>query len=150
MWMLILFNCSVVSDPLQPNEPKHARFPCPSLSPRVCSHSCSFSWWCHPTISSSVTPLLLLPSIFPSSRILSNEFALHIRWPNYWSFNCSINPSNEFSGLISFMIDWYDLFAVQGTLKRLLQHPSLKASILGAWPSLWPNPHVCTWLLEKP
>ena len=81
--MLILFNCSVVSDPLQPNEPKHARFPCPSLSPRVCSHSCSFSWWCHPTISSSVTPLLLLPSIFPSSRVFLNESALRIRWPKY-------------------------------------------------------------------
>ena len=74
-------------------------------------------------------PLLLLPSIFSSIRVFSNESALHVRWPNYWSF--SISPSNEYSGLISFMIDWLDLFAVQGTLKSLLQHHSSKASILG-------------------
>ena len=73
-------------------------------------------------------PLLLLPSIFPSIRIFSNESALHIRWPKYWSF--TINPSNEYSGLISFRIDWFDLLAVQGTLKSLLQHHSSKASIL--------------------
>ena len=74
-------------------------------------------------------PLLLLPSIFPSIRVFSNESALHIRWPRYWSFSFSISPSNEHSGLISFRIDWFDLFAVQGTLKSLLQHHSLKASI---------------------
>ena len=74
-------------------------------------------------------PLLLLPSIFSSIRVFSNELALHIRWPMYWSFSFSINPSNEYSGLISFRIDWFDLLAVQGTLKSLLQHHSLKASI---------------------
>ena len=73
-------------------------------------------------------PLLLLPSIFPSIRIFSNESVLHIRWPKYWSF--STNPSNEYSGLISFRIDWSDILAVQGTLKSLLQHHSSKASIL--------------------
>ena len=75
-------------------------------------------------------PLLLLPSIFPSIRVFSNESALHIRYPKYWSSNFSISPSNEYSGLISFRTDWLDLLAVQGTLKSLLQHHSSKASIL--------------------
>ena len=75
-------------------------------------------------------PLLLLPSIFPSIRVFSNESALCIRWPKYWSFSFNISPSNEYSGLISFRMDWLDLLAVQGTLKSLLQHNSSKASIL--------------------
>ena len=75
-------------------------------------------------------PLLLLPSIFPSTRVFSNESVLHIRWSKYWSFNFSISPSNEYSGLISFKIDWFDLLAVQGILKSPLQHHSSKASIL--------------------
>ena len=75
-------------------------------------------------------PLLLLPSIFPSIRVFSNESALHIRWPEYYSFSFSISPSNEYSGLISFRIDWFDILAVQGTLKSLLQHHSSKALIL--------------------
>ena len=75
-------------------------------------------------------PLLLSPSIFPSIRVFSNESALHIRWPKYWSFSFNISPSNEHSGLISFRMDWYDLLAVQGTLKSLLQHHSSKASVL--------------------
>ena len=76
-------------------------------------------------------PLFLLPSIFPSLRVFFNESVLHIRWPKYWSFSFSISPSNRYSGLISFRIDWLDLLAIQGTLKSLLQHHSLKA------PSLW-------------
>jgi len=75
-------------------------------------------------------PLFLLPSIFPSIRVFSSESVLHIRWPKYWSFSFSISPSNKYSGLISFTIDWLDLLAVQGTLRSLLQHHSLKASIL--------------------
>ena len=75
-------------------------------------------------------PLLLLPSIFPSIRVFSNESVLHIRWPKYWDFSFSISPSNEYSGLISFTMDWFNLLAVQGTLKSLLQHHSSKASIL--------------------
>ena len=75
-------------------------------------------------------PLLLLPSIFPSIRVFSNESVLHIRWPKYWSFSVSISPSNEYSGLISFRMDWLDLLAVQWTLKSLLQHYTSKASIL--------------------
>ena len=75
-------------------------------------------------------PLLLLPSFFPSIRVFSNKSALSIRWPKYWSFSFSISPSNEYSGLISFRMDWFDLLAAQGTLKSLLQHHSSKASIL--------------------
>ena len=75
-------------------------------------------------------PLLLLPSIFPSIRVFSHESVLHTRWPKYWSFSFSISPSNEYSGLISFRINWLDLLTVQGTLKSLLQHHSSKASIL--------------------
>ena len=79
-------------------------------------------------------PLLLLPSIFPSIRIFSSELALRIRWPKYWSFSFSISPSSEYSGLISFRIDWFDLLAVQGTLKSLLQHHISKAPILWCSP----------------
>ena len=74
-------------------------------------------------------PLLLLPSIFPRIRVFSNESVLHIRWPKYWSFNFNISPSNEYSGLISFRMDWFDLLAIQGTLKILLQYHSSKASV---------------------
>ena len=92
-------------------------------------------------------PLLLLPSIFPSIRVISNESALRIRWPKYWSFSFNISPSNEYSGLISFRKDWLDLLAVQGTLKSLLQHHSSKASIL--WRSAFfiaqlSNPYMTT------
>ena len=93
-------------------------------------------------------PLLILPSIFPIMRVLSNESALCIRWLQYWSF--SISPSNEYSGLISFRTDWFDLLAVQGTLKSLIQHHSSKHQFFGTQLSLWSSSHICTWLLEKP
>ena len=86
-------------------------------------------------------PLLLLPSIFPSIRVFSNESALCIMWPKYWSFRFNISPSTEHSGLISFRMDWLDLLEVQGTLKSLLQHHSSKASILWPQPSLSTNSH---------
>ena len=85
-------------------------------------------------------PLLLLPSVFPSIRVFSNESALHIRWPKYWSFSFNISPSSEYSGMISFRIDWFDLLAVQRTLKSLLQHHSSKVPIFGAQPSSFPTP----------
>ena len=108
-----------------------ARLPCPSLSLRVCSNSYPSSLWCHPTISSSIAPFSFCPlSIFPNIRVFSNEVTLCIRWPKYWSFSFSINPSNECSGLISFRMDWFYLHAVQRTLKSLFQQHSLKASIL--------------------
>ena len=93
--------------------------------------------------------LLLLPSIFPSIRVFYNESVLCIRWPKHWSFSFSISPSNEYSGLISFRIDWLDLLEVQGTLKSLLQHHSSKASVLQHSVSLWSNSHIHTWLLDK-
>ena len=95
-------------------------------------------------------PLLLLPSIFPSIRVFSNESALCIRWPKYWSFSFNISPSNEYSGLISFRMDWLDLLAVQGTLKSLLQHHSSKASILRRSAFFTSSSHIHTWPLEKP
>ena len=94
--------------------------------------------------------LLLLLSIFPSIRVFSNELALCIRWPKYWSFSFSISPSNEYSGLISFRIDWLDLMAVQGTLENLLHHNSSKASVVQCSPSFWSNSHIHTRLLGKP
>ena len=106
-------SCLTLCTPMDCSRP-----PCPSPSPGVCSSSCSFS-----------RPLILLPSVLPSIRLFSNDLALHIRWPKYWSFSFSISPCNEYSGLISFRMDWFDLLAVQGTLKSLLQHSS-KASIL--------------------
>ena len=126
----IQFSRSVVSDSLQPHGLQHARPPCPSPTPGVYSNSCPSSWWCHPTILSSVNPLLLLPSIFPTIRVFSSESVLRMRWPKYWSFSFSISPSNQYSGLISFRMDWLDLLAVQGTLKSLLQHHNSKALIL--------------------
>ena len=89
-----------------------------------CSNSCPLSRWCHPTISSSVIPFSSCLQSFPASRSFHYESVLHIRWPKYWSFSFSISPSNEYSGLISFRIDWFDLLTIQGTLKTLLQHHS--------------------------
>ena len=105
---------------LQPHGLQRTRPPCPSPTPRVYSDMSIES-----VMPSNhlilCCPLLLLPSIFPSIRVFSNESALHIRWPKYWSFSFNISPSNEYSGLISFRMDWLDLLAVQGTLKSLLQ-----------------------------
>ena len=101
---------------------QHARPPCPSPTPRVYPNSCPLSRWCHPAISSSVVPFSPCPQISPSIRVFSNESTLHMRWPTYWSFSFSISPSIEHPGLISFRMDWLDLFAVQGALKSLLQH----------------------------
>ena len=121
----VQFSRSVMSDSLRPHELQHARPPCPSSALGVYPNPCPLSQWCHPTISSSV-----VPSIFPSIRVFSNESALCIRWTEYWSLSFNISPSNEHPGLISFRMDWLDLLAVQGTLKSLLQHHSSKASIL--------------------
>ena len=117
-----------MSNSLWPRELQYTRPSCPSPIPGVYPNSCPLSRWCHLTISCS--PLLLLPSIFPSIRVFSNESVLHIRWPKYWSSSFNNSPSNEHPGLISFRMDWLDLLAVQGTLKSLLQHHSSKASIL--------------------
>ena len=136
-----------MSDSLQPHELQHARLPCPSLialsllklmsidSVMLSNHLIL----CH--------PLLLLLSIFPSIRVFPNKFSLYIRWSKCWSF--SISPFNEFSRLISLRIDWFDLLAVQGTLKSLLWHHSLKASIFFGSQPLWSNSYINKWLLEN-
>ena len=100
--------------------------------------------------SHPLSPLLLLPSIFPIIRVFSIELVLHVRWPKYCSFSFSISASNEDSELISFRIDWFDPLAVQGTLKSLLQHHSLKASILWCSAFFMFQLYICTWLLETP
>ena len=117
------------SSSLQPHGLQHSRPPCPSPMPGACSNSCSLSQWCHPTISSSVVPFSSCLQSFPASGSFPMS-VLCIRWPKYWNFSFSISASNEYSGLISFRMDWLDLLAVQGTLKSLLQHHSPKASIL--------------------
>ena len=107
----------------------HARLSCPSLSPGVCSNSCPISLMLsHHLILGNHFFLLL--SIFPSIKVFSSESTLRIRWPKYWSFSFSISPSSEYSRLISFRIGWFDLLAVQGTLKSFLQHHNSKASLL--------------------
>ena len=117
-----------MSDLLLPHGLQHARPPCPWPTPGAYSNSCPLIWWCYPTISSSVVPFSSCLQSFPASG--SFQMSWLIRWPKYWSFSFSISPSNEYSGLISCRMDWLDLLAVQGTLKRLLQHYSSKASIL--------------------
>ena len=126
----VQFSCSVVSNSLWPHELQYARPPCPLPSPGVYPNPCPLCRWYHPTFSSSVVPFSSCPQIFPSISVFSNESALCMRWPKYWSFSFSISPSNEHPGLISFRRDWLDLLAVQGTLRSLLQHHSSKASIL--------------------
>ena len=126
---MLLFSHSVLSDSLWPHRLQHTRLPCSSTTPGACSNSSPLSVMPsnHLILSHH---LLLLYSIFPSIRVFSYESVLHIKWPKYWSFSCIIHPSNEYSGLISFRMDWLDLLAVQRTLKSLLQHHSSKASIL--------------------
>ena len=125
----VQFSCSVMSDSLRPHELQHARPPCPSPTPSL--PKLRFIESVMPSNHLILCcPLLLLPSIFPSIRVFSNESSFRIRWPKYWGFSFSINPSNEQSGLISFRMDWLDLLVVQGTLKSFLQHHSSKASVL--------------------
>ena len=121
---------SAVSDSLQPHESQHARPLCPSPTPRVHSDSCPSSPWCHLAISASVIPFSSCPQSLPSSGSFPMSQLFAWRWPKYWTFSFSISPSNEHPGLISFRMDWSDIFAVQGTLKSLLQHHSSKPSIL--------------------
>ena len=125
---LVQFSHSVLSDSLQPHGLQHARPPCPSLTPSLLKLMSI-----EPVIPFNHLVLcqpLLPASIFPSIRVFSNEPVLLIRWPKCWSFSFSISPSNEYSGLISFRMNWLDFLAVQGILKSLLQHHSSKASIL--------------------
>ena len=118
-----------MSNSLWPHELQHTRLLCPSLSPRVCSNSCPLNLWCHPITSSSVTAFSSCPQSSQAS-LFSSESALHIRWPKYWSFGFSLSPSSEYSRLTSFRIYRFDLLAVQGTFKNLLQHHNSKASVV--------------------
>ena len=126
-WLLPQFSRSVLSDSLWPHELQHARPPCPSPTPAACSNSCLVSLWCYQTISSSVTPFFFQWVSF-SHQVTK-----------CWSFNFSIWPSYQYSGPISFRIYWFDFLAVQGTLKSLLQHHNLKASVL--WCSVFFTVH---------
>ena len=114
---------------LQPHKLQHAKLPFPSLSPRVCSSSCPLSHWCHPT-SHSLSPLPLLPSVFPRISLFQWVGSSHQVTTGYWNFSFSVSPSSEYLGLVSFRMDWLDLLAVQGTLKSLLLHYNRKAWIL--------------------
>ena len=135
-WWELLFqfssvqlSCSVITDSLWHHTLQHARPPRPSPTPGIHSNSCLLSqWW--PSNHLILYRPFLLPSVLPSIRVFSDESVLSISWPKYWSFSFSISPSNEYSGLISFGMDWLDLIEVQGTLKSLLQHHSSKASFL--------------------
>ena len=125
----VQFSGSVMSNSLQPHGLQHTRPPCSSPTPRAYSNSCPFESVMPSNHLILCRPLLLLPSIFPSIRVFSNESVLHISWPKYWSFSFCISHSNEYSGLISFRMDWLDLLIVQGTLKSS-PTPQFKASIL--------------------
>ena len=122
----VQFSLSVVSNSVQPHDLQHARVPCPSPASRVCSSSCPLSWWCHSTISSSVAPFCSYPQSFPASGFFQ-WVGSHMKCPKYWHFNFSISLSSEYSG---FWIDLFELLEVQETLKSLLLHHNLKASIL--------------------
>ena len=126
----VQFSHSVVSDSWWPHGLRHTWPPCPSPTPRAYPNACPLSWWCHPTISSSVLPFSYCLQSFPASGCFPVSQFFESGDQNIGSFSFNISPSNEYSGLISFRVDWLDLLAVQGTLKSLLQHHSSKASIL--------------------
>ena len=141
---MLLFSCSVVSDSLQPHGWQHTRLPCPSLSPWACSNSCPLSQWWHLITSSSVTPLLFLPSIFPSIRVISNDLTLCIRRPKYWSFNFSISPSNEYSGFPLGLTDFISL-PPKGLSRVFSSTTVRKHQLFCVQPSLWFDSHICAY-----
>ena len=116
MAQYLLFSCSVVSDSSRPHGLQHARLPCPTSSPEACSNSSTESVMPYNHLI-LCCPFLLPPSIFPSIRVFSDESVLLIRWPKYWNFSFSISPSNEYSGLISFRMDWFDLACPRNSQK---------------------------------
>ena len=145
---LLLFSCKVVSDSLWSHGLQWTRLLCSSLSPRACSSSCPLSWWCYPTILSSVAPFSSCTQSFPelAIRIFSSESVLLIRWPKYWNF--SISSSNESLGLISFRI--YLIFLLTKGLSRVIFSTTIwKHQFFSAQPSLWSTSHIHIWLLEK-
>ena len=144
----VQFCHSVVSNSFRPHGLQHARLPCPSPTPRACSNLCPLDQWLHPVTSSSVIPFSCLQ--FSWHQGLFNESVLRIRWPKYWSFSFNISPSNEYSGLISFRIDWLDLLQSKG-LSRVFSNTTVqKHQFFSAKLSLWSKSHIHTQLLEKP
>ena len=144
--------CSVtqMGATLQPHGLQHVRLPCPSTSPRACSNSCPLSRWCHQTISSSVSPFSSCPQSFPASGCFPVSQLFTSDGQRIGDSSVSISPSNEYPELISFRIDRFDLPALQGALKSLLQHTVWKHQFFSAHPSLWSSSHIHIWLLEKP
>ena len=142
--------CSVAqSESLQPHGLPHTGLPSPSPSPGAYSYSCPLSRWCHPTISSSVVPFSSCLLSFPASKSFQWVSFSH-QVGKVLEFHFSISPSNEYSGLISFRMDWFDLLAVQRTLKSLFSTTIRKHQFFGAQLSLWSHSHIHTWPLEKP
>ena len=125
---LLLFSYPVVPTSLWPHGLQHGGPACPSPIPRACRSSCSLHWWCHPAISSPHVLFSFCPDL-SQQQDFSNESSVCIRWPKYWNFSFSIRQFSEYSGLILLKTDWFDLLAVQGTLRSLLQHHSSKASV---------------------
>ena len=144
----VQFSCSVISYSLWPHRLQHTRLPYPSPTPGVCSNSCPLSQWYHLTISSSIVPfssyLQSFPRVFSKESVLciftlqssSLQWVSSLLWPKYWSFSFCINPSTEYSGLISFRLDWLDLLAVQGTFKVLSNTTVQRHQFFGAHLSL--------------
>ena len=143
------FSLSVVCNSLWPHGLQHARLPCLITNSRSLLKLMSIELVMASSHHILCPPLLLPPSIFPSIRAFSDESVLLIRWPKYWSFSFNISPSNEYSGLISFRMDWLDLLAVQGTLKSLLHTTVQKHQFFGTQLSSYSNSHIHTRLLEK-
>ena len=125
MILTVQFSCSVVCNSLQPHGLQHARLPCPTSTPGACSNACPSRWWCHPTILSPVIPFSSCLQSFPASGSFPSESVLCIRWPKYWSFSFSTSPSNEYSGLISFRMDWLDLLAAK-ELSRVFSNTTVQ------------------------
>ena len=146
----LLSSHSVMSDSLQLHGLQHPRLPCSSPSPGICSNTCPLSRWCHPTISSFVALFFSCPQSFPASGSFPVSRLFTSCGQKYWSFSFSISLSSEYSRLISFRIDWFDLLAVQRTLKSLLQHHILKASVLWHSAFFMFQLSIHTWLLERP
>ena len=146
-----MFSHQFVSNSSRPHGLQHTRFPWPSLSPGVCLDSCALSQWCYLTTSSSATLFSFCLQSFPTS-LFSNELAVHIRWPKNWSFSFNISPSNEYLWLISYKIDWFDLFAWESRgLSRVFSSTTVqKHQFFSVLPSLWFSSHNRSWLLERP
>ena len=140
----VQFSRSVMSNSLWRHGPQHARLPCPSPTLGACSHSCPLSQQCLPANSLILCHPLLLPSVFPSISVSSKQSVLYTGWSKYWNFSFNISPSNGYSGLISFKMDWLDLLAAQGTLESLLQHHISKASILWCSAFFIVHPYMTT------